>query len=626
MEFRHGLLREAVYEDLLPDERTRHHGDLAEVLQSRVDAGADTGLSALSRLAFHWYAAHDLSHTLAASVRAGLAAKSAGTAEALTHLERALSLWDRVPNAEALARHPRAELVVLLAQATNDQGDKERWHALVREAVGLLRPDTEPMLASRVYSALGDCYMFTDETVSRQEAVRLAIRYAGDQPSEELAHALVVESSYLMAENDWNGSVDSATRAADVPRTVGATEALADALRNAALAAMELGRCPEGIALHREAVRAARESGRTGRAIHDTGNVAWACLVAGQVEHGLELARQGYEEGLGMGLPVQAAMCGEQMQTALTWLGRLDESELLLTKLHELGIPAYRWRWQRTELWLARGEAESAAPLMVEIMQAPPFLGAVLAQVQLAAMLDELTVALEAARACLVLSETSDSPLESAEAARIGFQTTALARSAPGAETDDLRELSARHLAVARAGLTDQWRGSYCGVQLALAEAYAGRAAGKPAVAQFRASVALAEPFGSFFVLEPRLDLAEELLAHGSRDEGRELLTECWSVAHEMGARGLERRAFRLATRTRVPLPHTASETGPLSRLTPREREVLDLLATGATNKTIAETLFISNKTVSVHVSNVLHKLGVENRGEAAAMARRLVG
>ena len=93
-----------------------------------------------------------------------------------------------------------------------------------------------------------------------------------------------------------------------------------------------------------------------------------------------------------------------------------------------------------------------------------------------------------------------------------------------------------------------------------------------------------------------------------------------------MGARGLEHRASRLATRFRVPLPEPATSEGPLSRLTPREREVLDLVATGATNRSIAEELVISEKTVSVHVSNVLAKLGVENRGAAAAVARRTAG
>ena len=176
------------------------------------------------------------------------------------------------------------------------------------------------------------------------------------------------------------------------------------------------------------------------------------------------------------------------------------------------------------------------------------------------------------------------------------------------------------------AHLTDEWRGSTSGVQLALAEAYAARVAGESAVDEFRVAADLAAPFGAFYALEPRLDLAQELLVHGGRDEGRELLVDCWTAAHEMGAHGLERRAVRLATRSRVPLPEKAATEGPLSRLTPREREVLGQLATGATNKTIAGALVISEKTVSVHVSNVLAKLEVENRGAAAALARDLLG
>ena len=339
---------------------------------------------------------------------------------------------------------------------------------------------------------------------------------------------------------------------------------------------------------------------------------------------------QGFEVGLAQGLPAQAAACGEAALQALVWRGRFDEAEQLLEELGELrevGLQA-----ARAELLLARGDADGATPLVREsaASRSEDFRGPgafdVLAELQLAAMLDDQNGAVEIARSCLAHTEDSDSPLRAAAVARIGFQALCLGHSKTGVGTDQLRDLSARQLASARGGLTDEWRPTYHGVQLALAEAYAARYAGEPAVAQFRAATNLAEPFGAYFAIEPRLNLAEELLAHGGRDEGRELLVECWSTAHDMGARDLERRAVSLATRTRIPLPHAAAREGPLSRLTPREREVLDLLSTGATNNTIATTLFITEKTASVHVSNILAKLGVANRGEAAALARQFVG
>ncbi|MET0999642.1 MAG: response regulator transcription factor, partial [Marmoricola sp.] len=57
--------------------------------------------------------------------------------------------------------------------------------------------------------------------------------------------------------------------------------------------------------------------------------------------------------------------------------------------------------------------------------------------------------------------------------------------------------------------------------------------------------------------------------------------------------------------------------------LTPREREILALVAAGRSNGEIGQQLFISAKTVSVHVSNVMAKLGAGSRTEAAALARQ---
>jgi DNA-binding NarL/FixJ family response regulator len=71
---------------------------------------------------------------------------------------------------------------------------------------------------------------------------------------------------------------------------------------------------------------------------------------------------------------------------------------------------------------------------------------------------------------------------------------------------------------------------------------------------------------------------------------------------------------------TRAPL---RAQAGEAPVLTSRERDVLELVAQGRTNRQIATQLYISEKTVSVHVSNILAKLGVGSRTEAAAVARR---
>jgi DNA-binding NarL/FixJ family response regulator len=131
-----------------------------------------------------------------------------------------------------------------------------------------------------------------------------------------------------------------------------------------------------------------------------------------------------------------------------------------------------------------------------------------------------------------------------------------------------------------------------------------------------------------------RLRLAEALLTGAADDErarATELLRLARAAADHLGARPLADAVALLAQRARITLEHAPerSRTAPADPaaalgLTSRECDVLRLVAAGRSNRQIAEELFISPKTASVHVSNILAKLDVSGRGEAAALAHRL--
>ncbi len=124
----------------------------------------------------------------------------------------------------------------------------------------------------------------------------------------------------------------------------------------------------------------------------------------------------------------------------------------------------------------------------------------------------------------------------------------------------------------------------------------------------------------------------------GDRELAAVAVREAHTLAARLGAAPIAAEAEALARRARLGLeagggarepeagPAPISPADELARfgLTEREREVLPLLAAGQSNPEIARALFISAKTASVHVSNILAKLGVSGRVEAAAVAHRL--
>jgi DNA-binding NarL/FixJ family response regulator len=128
------------------------------------------------------------------------------------------------------------------------------------------------------------------------------------------------------------------------------------------------------------------------------------------------------------------------------------------------------------------------------------------------------------------------------------------------------------------------------------------------------------------------LHAGRERVVLGDRDGAEHNLVEAFALASAMGAAPLAEQVVRIARQHRIPIADVPAEpapsptTGEVERfgLTHRELEVLAMVADGRTNPEIAKALVISPKTASVHVSNILAKLGVASRVEAATLAHRL--
>ena len=138
---------------------------------------------------------------------------------------------------------------------------------------------------------------------------------------------------------------------------------------------------------------------------------------------------------------------------------------------------------------------------------------------------------------------------------------------------------------------------------------------------------AVSEPYP---LAQALVHAAETALACGDRDGAADRLQRAADLAASLSADPLSQQIATLARRARITLPgpgdHRSGngDASPAPGLTERERDVLRLVAAGRSNREIAAELFISPKTVSVHVSNILGKLGAASRGEAAAKAHAL--
>jgi DNA-binding CsgD family transcriptional regulator len=211
----------------------------------------------------------------------------------------------------------------------------------------------------------------------------------------------------------------------------------------------------------------------------------------------------------------------------------------------------------------------------------------------------------------------------------------------------DLREDGDRRDALTRARLhadrlaaTAQDGGPVEHARLTQGKAEMARARGRGGAKEWhRAAAAWDELMRPYSAAIARWREAEALAAADDRAGAAEAAASALATAEELGSEWLIREVRTLGERARLDLgtsgagaatmngdgagPTADAEEDPFG-LTPRERQVLALLAEGATNRQIGAALYMAEKTASVHVSRILAKLGVQGRTQAAAVAHRL--
>ncbi len=655
--FRHALVQEAIYDDLLPVQRPPLHAAYARALAARAEGQGGAGAAELGRLAYHWYAAHDLGRALLASVQAGQAAEAAfAQAEAAGHYERALELWEQAPDAAASSPLDRGALLQRAAQAANLAGEGPRAVALIAQALAETDAAAEPLRAGVLLERLARYQWVAGDTVAAMATVEQAVAtIPAEPPSAERARALAAHGQMLMLWSRNRAAQARCEEAVAVARQAGARAVEGHALNSLGTSLGHRGHLAAGVARLGQARAIAAELGDPDdlcRAYHNLGCIY---LTSGCYEEAwraqlecLDLARRfGSMGSYGLIAIVTAAQ-------ALLWLGRWEEAERLLDEAFDLDLdprgavnPLLSRGLQR--LW--RGDLEGARADLTCILKGPKTSLDPQDGVPARAWLATAATwegRLEEARATVAdglasLAEVDQADLV-AELCLAGLAAEAALAERAAARRDEKAHDQASRIA---AGLLERARAATqadgaavtgaARAKLLTAEAEWTRIAGPSDPDRWAQAAGAWDELGCPWpAAYTRWRLAQALLETGApREEAAAPLQQAWATARRLGARPLLAEAELLARRSRIALAPEPAATGESAAappaqpgdelgLTPREREVLALVAQGRTNRQIAQALFISDKTASVHVSNILAKLGVANRAEAAATVHRL--
>jgi len=638
-QFRHALIQEVMHADLLPGEHGRLHERYARAITAD-PALVPPGRAPIS-LAHHWYLAHDVSWALISAWQAAAeAGRALAHAEQLGMLARVLELWDRVPDASERIGADHVQVLEKAAAVAELAGESERGLAFATAAVQELDAAVEPTRAAVLLdrrarlAAQGNLDAASDDLTE-------ALRLVSDGRHEGVRGLVLASLAHILYKQH---RPDLARAAAEEALAI-AQEEKEPATQARALFTLAM-LAPQGsdvlaiLAQARAAAEEARDFSLIVVAAIDESHV-----LEGMGEHlwAAEVARDGLARAASYGMSrTSGAVLAVNVAEPFVAAGRWTEAEEIIAE----AIAAPSSGPHRTELWrlagtmaLARGDLDAADYslaragdlLAMTAYRHERHLPHAQLQIELAAAHGRIGDALAKARDVLTMHDLQASPRYAwpplVTIARVAAEALAAPRATRAAADAELAtELLAS--AVEQAAKLDVF-GPVQTAQQVTFQSEVARAEGAAADSGtlWWAAVAAWEELGEPLPLGMALyRLAEIMLTNpADRSAAEAPLLRAAGIASELGAVPLLAEVRQLARRARIALPGEADERQPApSTLTPRETEVLGLVAAGASNAAIAAELFISAKTVSVHVSSILGKLGAANRSEAAAIAHRL--
>jgi DNA-binding CsgD family transcriptional regulator/tetratricopeptide (TPR) repeat protein len=584
-------------------------------------------------------------------------------------LSRVLELWDQVPDAAERIGADRIDVLRQTATVAHLSGEYERSIAMASAALDELDHCVDPIRAAMLLRQRG----LTRYDLSRPGHLEDLRAAAALVPADQLklrGQVLESLSRMLHRPEDRQERQATARHAMEIGHEVGDANVEAHAMISLTWGHSCYSDMDSQLAAFAEARRIASRDEAYNALMRCAISESDALEGAGMHERAARVAREGVEEARQYGLArTSGTFLSINLAEPLVSLGRWDEALQVVEHALELAPPApYRASLQgfATDIALARGQFDRAEKLLEasrSVLSRGNYrdqttLPHLCREIRLLQARGQLDQAVETAARALDERDLVSNPRYSwpvlvavaqlvwavVPSSRLLDATAGLAETGPREPAEFTEPRAVELGAVARLALSLLPRLRALGGELLaegdLQQAHRltfGALTGPEAPLEHAAEAvawrlkawdlavgaweALREPYAEALCL---MSAARAALASGDRQGAAARITRSRDLARALGATPLLEQLDAFARRARIGGGSEEPAGGQPLGLTARELEVLREVTSGRSNREIAEELVISVKTVSVHVSNILAKLGAATRGEAAATAHRM--